>query len=140
MAFRRDGNQAYQDSREWETWKDANRDLITAAGLPLSVLRSRADWEYLLRYGYHCDGPYPEIDYKLDGQTSAQRDAFRRLMEATLTDEEKARGSAGWHHMRSPSAPPPRTSARAALPGPSRTVSQRLASPTIRLTPSITCC
>src|SRR5262245_60914639 len=99
MAFRRHGKQAYEEAREWEDWKEDNRELLEAVGMPSSVLRSRRDWEYLLRYGYHCDGPYPNIDYMLDEQTPQQKDAFRRLLERTLTDEQKARGSAGWHHV-----------------------------------------
>jgi hypothetical protein len=106
MAFRRKGELAHREAQEWEAWREANRDLIAAAGLPLSMLRSRRDWEYLLRYGYHCEGPYPNIDYKLDEQSSAQRNAFRQLLEMTLTDEQKARGSAGWHHVHPPSWPP----------------------------------
>src|SRR5262249_12231009 len=102
MGFRRDGKGLHKEAAEWATWKAANAKLLRMSGLPPGVLRSRADWEYLLRYGYHCSDPYPNIDYNLDEQTTTQRAAFRTLLEKVLTAEEKSRGSAGWHHVHPP--------------------------------------
>ena len=73
MTFRRDGKRVHRDARDWEAWKEANRDLLDACGFPSSVLRSREDWEYLLHYGYHCDGSYPNIDFLLDEQSEADQ-------------------------------------------------------------------
>jgi hypothetical protein len=102
MRFQRKGKDAHEEFVRWQAWKDANAALLQAAGLPLSVLRSRKDWDYLLRYGYHCEGVYPNIDFNLDEMTEAQLVAFRELLEKSLTDEEKTRGSAGWHYVHPP--------------------------------------
>jgi hypothetical protein len=102
MSFRRKGKEAHEESVQWQAWKDANEELLRAAGMPFCVLRTRGDWDYLIRYGYHCAGTYANIDYKLDDMTESQRAAFRELLKKTLTDDEKQRGSAGWHHVHSP--------------------------------------
>jgi hypothetical protein len=101
-GFRRDGKAAHEQSVLWDEWLNRNAALLEPCGLPPTVLRSRADWEYLLRYGYHCDGPYPNIDFNLDEQTEQQRFAFRALLDHVLTDDQKRRGCAGWHHVSSP--------------------------------------
>jgi hypothetical protein len=105
MGFRRDGKKAHEEARSWERWKAAHAALVQASGLPVNVFRTRADWDYLLRYGYHCDSAYPHIDYRLEEQTETQRAAFRLLLERVLTTEEKTRGSAGWHHVCPPASP-----------------------------------
>jgi hypothetical protein len=105
MAFRRQGKAQFGRSRRWATWLATNVGLLKAAGLPLSVLRTRADWEYLLRYGYHCTGPYPAIDYSLEEMSLPQKTAFRQLLEQTLTHDEKQRGSAAWHFVCPPGQP-----------------------------------
>jgi hypothetical protein len=102
MRFRRGEKEAHDEAARWQAWKNAHVALLQAAGLPLRVLRSRRDWDYLLRYGYHCEGAYPNINFNLDDMTEAQRAAFRELLERTLTDDEKKRGSAGWHHVHPP--------------------------------------
>jgi hypothetical protein len=102
MSFRRNGKSAHKNARSWNAWVAANADLLRAAGLPLSVFRSRQDWKYLLKFGYHCDGAYPNIDFMLDEMTQPQRAAFQTLLERVLTEEEKQRGSAGWHFVHPP--------------------------------------
>jgi hypothetical protein len=97
MSFKRDGKSASQKARDWQAWRDRYAKKLQQCGLPICLLRSKADWEYLLRYGYHCDGPYPNIDFNLDDMTEAQRIAFRSLLDEVLSEEEKSRGSAGWH-------------------------------------------
>ena len=97
MTFRRNGNEAFARSRSWEVWRTANAELLTASGIPPSVIRTREDWLYFLRYGYHCDGPYPAIDFRLDDLNGPQVAALGRLLELTMSDEEKIRGGAVWH-------------------------------------------
>ena len=58
MGFRRDGKKAHDDQLTWDEWTRINADLLPACGLPPGVLRSRRDWEYLLRYGYWCEDSY----------------------------------------------------------------------------------
>ena len=102
MNFRRDGKTAHDEQREWEAWKHANADLLDACDLPQGVLRSRRDWQYLL-HGNWCDEHYgkhvTKTDFDLDQLTPAQTNAFRHLLERTLTDEEKHRTCAAWHHV-----------------------------------------
>jgi hypothetical protein len=102
MPFRRDGKAASVAARDWQRWLTQNAALIRAAGLPPHVLTSRADWEYLLRTGYHG---YPQPDFVLDELSAVQRDAFRRLLETTLTLGERVRGCAGWHFVCPPGLP-----------------------------------
>jgi hypothetical protein len=72
------------------------------------VLRSRRDWDYLLRYGYWCDNGYGahinKVDFSLNELTPIQAESFRELLTATLSDEQKQRGSAGWHFLCPPGA------------------------------------
>src|SRR5262245_57128399 len=68
-----------------------------------SVLRTQDDWRYLLRYGYHCAGPYPAIDFRLEELTEAQRTALRDLLAATLREEQ--RECAAWHFVSPPDPP-----------------------------------
>ena len=103
MGFRRDGKSEHARTRTWQAWLDANAALLRAAGLPASVVRTEDDWRYLLRYGYHCAGPYPAIDFRLEELTEAQRAAFRDLLAATLGEGE--RECAAWHFV-SPPGPP----------------------------------
>lgn len=105
MNYRRDGETGHLAAAEWQVWLDHHRRLLTASGRLASILRTREDWEYLLRYGYHCDGPYPNIDFTLDELTEPQRLAFRELLESALSDDEKKRGSAAWHFVCPPSPP-----------------------------------
>lgn len=108
MSFRRNGKSENHDRREWDTWRQAYADLLARCGLPPGVLRSRRDWEYLLRYGYWCEGAYVahigKIDFSLNELTPAQTEAFRELLTITLSDEQKRRGSAGWHLVCPPGA------------------------------------
>src|SRR3954466_2522964 len=109
MSFRRDGNTAHRDQREWNAWKRQHADLLRQSGLPDGVLRSRRDWQYLLRYGYWCEDYYGKfvghpIDFGLEQLTPTQLDAFRELLTRVLSDEEKQRGSAGWHCVCPPGA------------------------------------
>jgi hypothetical protein len=67
VAFRRDGKAAHATTRAWRAWLDEHAAGILAAGLRPAVLRSPADWRYLLRCGCHCDGHYPNIDFRLGG-------------------------------------------------------------------------
>jgi hypothetical protein len=96
MGFRQVGKRAHVDRREWQAWLERHAELLRMARLPPQVLATRADWEYLLRYGYHAD-PYPEIDFRLEELNPAQRAAFRLLLEAVLSPDERRRGCAGWH-------------------------------------------
>lgn len=105
MGFRRDGKAEHQRSRQWARWLEAHAELLKASGLPSFVLRSRTDWEYLLRYGYHCRVAYPDIDFQLEELSASQRNAFRELLQRTLTEEEKQSGSAGWHFVCPPGQP-----------------------------------
>jgi hypothetical protein len=95
VGFRRDGKSAHENSRAWRAWLDEHAALIRAAGLPPAVIRSRDDWAYLLRYGYHCDGPYPNIDFRLEELSPAQRAALRELLATALADDQ--RQCAAWH-------------------------------------------
>jgi hypothetical protein len=108
MSFRRYGKLAHLQSQSWQAWLDSNADLLKRCELPLSVLSNQDDWNYLLRYGYHCRGAYPDIDFRLEELSEAQKEAFRELLERTLSAEEKRRGSAGWHFACPPGAPEPR--------------------------------
>src|SRR4051794_39370815 len=83
MGFRRDGKQSHAEQLAWQAWREQHALFLAATGLPPQALRSRADWEYLLRYGYHA-GPYPQIDFRLEELGPAQREAFRLLLEAVL--------------------------------------------------------
>jgi hypothetical protein len=67
------------------------------------VLESRADWEYLLRYGYHCRGAYPDIDFRLEELSATQKAAFRELLTQALSEEERQQGNAAWHFVCPPS-------------------------------------
>ena len=93
MSFRRDGKSQHEDDRDWETWTRSNADLLPACGLPPGVLRSRRDWDYLLEHGYWCADYYGKhvgnIDFDLSELAADQNDAFRELLQRTLTDEEK---------------------------------------------------
>jgi hypothetical protein len=104
MSFRRAGKNEHAATQSWRAWLERYAEMLRDAGLPPSILESPAEWEYLLRYGYHCDGAYPNIDFRLDELSEAQRAAFKRLLEVALTAEEKQRGSAGWHFVCPPSA------------------------------------
>ena len=106
MGFRRDGKAEHEEAKQWEAWKISNDELLKTSGLAASVLRSRADWDYLMRYGYHCDDGYPNIDYSLDEMTEPQRTAFRHLLEKVLTEEKKKHGNAGWHFVCPPNIDP----------------------------------
>ena len=103
MGFRRDGKKAHAETRSWQAWLAEYAELLRAAGLPPQVLRSRADWEYVLRHGYHG---WPRIDFLLEELTAPERRAFRRLLEVSLSAEERQRGCAGWHFVCPPSKPP----------------------------------
>jgi len=100
VGFRRDGKATHASDRAWRTWLDEHAALLRAAGLPPAVLRSPADWRYLLRFGYHCDGPYPNIDFRLEELSAAQRAAFRELLATTLSDVQ--RQCAAWHFVNPP--------------------------------------
>jgi hypothetical protein len=97
VAFRRNGKLKHSEGRSWNAWWEKHEELLRATGLPQSVLRSRKDWNYLLFYGYHCNRAYPNIDFTLEELSAGQRTAFRQLLEAVLSEEEKQRGSPGWH-------------------------------------------
>lgn len=97
MAFRRDGNKAFAQSRHWKKWLAMHSALLKSSGLAPCVIRSQDDWDYFLRYGYHCDGAYPNIDFRLDDLNRQQLGNLRRLLEQTSSDEEKGRGGAVWH-------------------------------------------
>jgi hypothetical protein len=103
MGFRRDGEAAHDRARSWRAWLDANAHLLRASGLPPSVVRIPDDWQYLLRYGYHFDGPYPAIETRLEELTEAQRAAFRELLAATLSAGQ--RECAAWHFVCPPGPP-----------------------------------
>jgi hypothetical protein len=105
MSFRRDGKSVHHQYRQWQAWLDAYTDLLGRCGLPDSVLCSREDWEYLLRYGYHCRGAYPNIDFRLEELSAAERSAFRELLERTLSAEDRRRGCAAWHFVCPPASP-----------------------------------
>jgi len=96
MSFRRPGKQRHKDATEWRAWKELHAGLIRASGLPPTVLRSRADWNYFLRNGYHCEPAYPHIDFNADEMSMEQTVALTMLMDLTLTKEEKQRGNALW--------------------------------------------
>jgi hypothetical protein len=107
MSFRRDGKSQHDDQFDWEAWTRTNANLLNACGLPLGVLRSRRDWKYLLRFGYWCKDYYGShvgnIDFQLSELNEPQTAAFRQLLDRTLTDDEKQRGCAAWHHVQPPS-------------------------------------
>jgi hypothetical protein len=100
MAFRRDGKAAHASAQEWQSWLDLHAELLRDSGIPSHVLRSRADWDYLLFYGYYG---YPRIDFLLEDLSPNQRVGFQRLLETVLTPEERERGCAGWHFVCPPS-------------------------------------
>jgi hypothetical protein len=106
MAFRRDGKKAFAESRRWKKWLAKHSALLASSGLPLSVLRSQDDWNYFLSYGYHCDGAYPNIDFRLEDLNGSQLIHLRRLLEQSLSDEEKRWGGAVWHSFYPPNALP----------------------------------
>lgn len=108
MRFRRDGKSEHRGERDWDAWKHSNADLLPACGLPQGVLRSQRDWNYLLDNGYWCEDFYGKhvgnIDFDLDELTPDQNEAFRQLLHRTLSDEEKRRGCAAWHHVCPPNS------------------------------------
>jgi hypothetical protein len=102
MSYRRQGKKAHDDDREWDAWKREHAELLKRCAIPPGPLRSREDWQYLLRYGYWREHSYGKFshrwgDFSLHELARDQREAFRELLTSTLTDAEKARGSAGWH-------------------------------------------
>ena len=103
MGYRHQGKTEHEARRLWDKWKQANAALLAHCGLPPGVLRSRRDWDYLLRYGYWCDEAYGrdinKIDFDLSELTPAQTAALRQLLTATLNDEQKQHGCAAWHHV-----------------------------------------
>src|SRR5262245_5841208 len=105
MGFRRDGKAAHEESRQWQAWLGAHAELLRDCGLPPGVLQSRADWEYLLRFGYHCGGAYPGIDFRLEDLSPSQAAALRALLAQALSAEEKRRGGAAWHFVCPPETP-----------------------------------
>ncbi len=111
MNFRRNGKIEHTRQYEWDEWKKLHDDLLSLCQFPLCVMRSRRDWDYLLDYGYWCNNFYGEhvgnIDFDLDELNAQQTDAFRLLLERTLTDEDKQRGCAGWHHVHPPHSDTP---------------------------------
>jgi hypothetical protein len=66
MAFRRDGKTADKRQRQWSAWKDANADLISAAGLPPKVTETSGFGNNFLLYGYHCDCYYGKFINKIE--------------------------------------------------------------------------
>src|SRR5256885_307668 len=96
MGFRRAGKQAHAERLAWQAWRDRHAEVLRASGLPPQGLCTRAGLGYLLPYGYHAN-PYPLIDFRLEELTPAQRDAFRLLLEAVLSPDERSRECAGWH-------------------------------------------
>ena len=98
MSFRRDGNKIFEQSRPWRAWLATYAALLASSGLPPTVLRRHSDWVYFLRYGYHCDGAYPNIDFRVEDLNGSQLTDLRRLLEQALSDEEKSRGGAVWHY------------------------------------------
>jgi hypothetical protein len=83
MSFRRDGKNLHDEKQSWEAWKLLHADLLAQCGLPPGVLRSRRDWEYLLRFGYWCEQYFGEhinnIDFSLSELAPSQAEAFRQL-------------------------------------------------------------
>lgn len=83
MSYRRPGKAAFEEQRKWAAWKQKHARLLAESGLPPGVLRSRRDWNYLLRYGYWCEGAYGEyinkIDFSLKELTPSQLEAFESL-------------------------------------------------------------
>lgn len=104
MSYRRAGKQDHQQKQSWQKWLIANRDLVAATGLPPSVVRTENDWRYFLRYGYHCADAYPNIDFQFEDLSASQLVALQELLNATMTDDEKKRGSAVWHQFHPPSS------------------------------------
>lgn len=90
MSYRRSGKTAFQEQREWAAWKQKHARLLSQSALPPGVLRSRRDWNYLLRYGYWCERAYGEhinkIDFSLKELTPSQLEAFELLR---MQDSEK---------------------------------------------------
>jgi hypothetical protein len=103
MSFRRDGEAEHHESLQWSAWKRRFAHLLHGCGLPPGVLRSRRDWEYLLANGYWCEDFYGKhvgnIDFDLNELSPDQTNKLRQLLEQTLTDLEKERGCAAWHHV-----------------------------------------
>lgn len=106
MSFQRQGKSEHANQREWEAWKLRNNDLLSCCGLPPGVVRSRRDWEYLLSNGYWCSNWHGEhinnIDFDLSELSDKQTNAFRQLLELTLTNVEKQMGCAAWHYVNPP--------------------------------------
>ena len=101
MSFRRDGKTAYARSCSWPgSWLDTNAALIRDRGLPSSAIRNEEDRRYPPRYGYHCAGPCPAIDFRLEELSESERAAFRALLIAALADGE--RECAAWHFVSPP--------------------------------------
>ncbi|MBL8827945.1 MAG: hypothetical protein JNM18_13290 [Planctomycetaceae bacterium] len=106
MSFRRNGKSIHAAEESWETWKLKHAELIAECRLPQGVFRTRKDWNDLILYGYWYDNGYNpagDAGFHLDQLSLLQRQAFKRLLENTLTDDEKRRGSAGWHFVSPPS-------------------------------------
>ncbi len=107
MGFRRDGKSIHAEQESWTTWKLQHAELLSQCEFPEGVLRTRDDWNYLIFYGYWYENGYnPSGDagFHLDQLSATQRQAFKRLLEATMTDDEKRCGNAGWHFVCPPAS------------------------------------
>jgi hypothetical protein len=96
MSFRRAGKRLHQETEDWREWKRRHAELLRQCGFPESVLSSRSDWLYFLKYGYHCKPAYPHIDFNSRDMSPTQLASLLRLLEDSLTPEEKRRGNAMW--------------------------------------------
>jgi hypothetical protein len=86
MGFRQHNEKKHEQQLVFQSWLEANRDLIARSGLPECVTRSRDDWAYFLKFGYHNHGnwntpPSTWIDFTWD-QLSAEQQAVIKDLEA----------------------------------------------------------
>jgi hypothetical protein len=93
MGFRQNNKRKAEQGAAFAAWKERNRERIAAAGLPVSVLATRDDWAYFVRYGYHDHGnwntpPGTWIDFTGDELTETQRPVVAEL-ESDWTETVK---------------------------------------------------
>jgi hypothetical protein len=84
MVFRPHNKRKRQQHLAFQTWLEANQDLVARSGLPASVTQSRDDWAYFLLFGYHDHGnwntaPLTWIDFTWDELAPEQQEIVRAL-------------------------------------------------------------
>ncbi len=84
MGFRQHNKRKRDQHLAFQSWLEANNELVAKSGLPVSVTQSRDDWAYFLQFRYHDHGnwntpPMTWIDFTWDELSSEQQAAVQSL-------------------------------------------------------------